>query len=116
MGRRDRHSRKAIRLTGPNASFSWWYAPAKRHWISSEYQEAYDDFRHAYVEGLWLTHLDQAYTLPFLGRLDEARARVAKLLNMMPRFTIREANVLLSTRLLSKNERRPPEGGIAGVT
>jgi hypothetical protein len=53
---------------GRNAWFIWLYAPAKRHWLRGEYQEAYEAFRHAYVGDLWLTHLDMAYTLPFLDR------------------------------------------------
>ena len=83
---------KAIRLAGPNASFGWWFAPAKRHWWRGEYQAASEDFRHAYLEGFWLSHLDQAYTLPSLGRVDEAKAQVAKLLKLRPDFTIREAD------------------------
>jgi TolB-like protein len=83
---------KAIRLANPNASFNWWFAPAKRHWWRGEYQQALEDFRHAYFEGFWLSHLDQSYTLPFLGRLDDAKAQVAKLLKLRPDFTIREAD------------------------
>ena len=30
---------KAVHLMGTNASFIWWYAPAKRHWLRGEYQE-----------------------------------------------------------------------------
>jgi TolB-like protein len=82
---------KAIRLTGPNASYLWWFGPAKRHWWRGEYQQALEDFRHAYIEGFWLSHLDQAYTLPFLGRLDDAKMQVAKLLKLRPDFTIHEA-------------------------
>ncbi|MGY3445993.1 MULTISPECIES: tetratricopeptide repeat protein [unclassified Bradyrhizobium] len=85
-------SEKGIRLAGPNASFAWWYAPAKRHWWRGEYQQALEDFRHAYLEGFWLSHLDQAYALPFLDRIDEAKAEVAKLLKLRPDFTIREAD------------------------
>jgi TolB-like protein len=83
---------KAIRLMGVGASYAWWYGPAKRHWVRGEYQAAYEAFRHAYVERLFLTHLDQAYTLPFLNRIDDAKAEVAKLRALMPDFTIREAN------------------------
>ncbi|MFK4502365.1 TolB-like protein [Bradyrhizobium japonicum] len=83
---------RAIRLAGPNASFAWWLAPAKRHWWKGEYQQALEDFRHAYLEGFWLSHLDQAYALPFLGRFDEAKAEVGKLLKLRPDFTIREAD------------------------
>ncbi|MCC8956123.1 hypothetical protein H8B02_22630 [Bradyrhizobium sp. Pear77] len=83
---------KAIRLAGPSASYNWWYAPAKRHWWRGEYQQALEDFRHAYIDGFWLSHLDQAYTLPFLNRLDDAKAQVTKLLKLRPDFTIREAD------------------------
>ena len=59
-----------------------------------EYQPALDDFLHAYLEGFWLSHLDQAYTLPYLSRLDDAKAQVAKLVKLWPDFTIREADAL----------------------
>lgn len=83
---------KAIKLMGPAAESWWWYAPAKRHWLRGEYPEAYDGFQRSYEEGLWLSHLDLAYTLPFLGRIDEAKAHVAALLKMYPTMTIREAD------------------------
>jgi TolB-like protein len=83
---------KAIRLAGSNSSFTWWYGPAKRHWWRGEYQQALEDFRHAYLDGLWLSHLDAAYTLPFLGRLDDAKTEITKLLKLRPDFTIREAD------------------------
>jgi class 3 adenylate cyclase/TolB-like protein len=83
---------KAIKLTGPAASPFWWFAPAKRHWLRGEYQEAYDAFQHSYLEWYWLSHLDLAYTLPFLGRTDEAKAHVATLLKMYPTMTIAEAD------------------------
>ncbi|MBR1206080.1 MULTISPECIES: hypothetical protein [unclassified Bradyrhizobium] len=95
MGEWDKGSalaEKAIRLAGPNASYNWWYAPAKRHWWRGEYQQALEDFRHAYIDGFWLSHLDQPYTLPLLNRLDDAKAQIAKLLKLRPDFTIREAN------------------------
>jgi TolB-like protein len=85
---------RAIRLAGSNASYIWWLGPAKRHWWRGEYKPALDDFLHAYLEGFWLSHLDQAYTLPFLGRLDDAKAQVAKLVKLWPEFTIREADAL----------------------
>jgi TolB-like protein len=83
---------RAIRLVGPNASFIWWFGPAKRHFWRGEYQQALEDMLHAYFEGLWLSHLDQAYTLPFLNRIDDAREQVAKLQKVWPGFTISEAN------------------------
>ena len=55
-------------------------------------QEAYEAFQRAYIESFWLSHLDLAYTLPFLGRVDEAKQHVAALLKMYPTMTIREAD------------------------
>jgi adenylate cyclase len=83
---------KAIKLTGPAAQWRWWLAPAKRDWFRGEYQEAYEAFQRSYVESIWLSHLDLAYALPFLGRLDEAKEHVAALLKMYPSMTIREAD------------------------
>jgi tetratricopeptide (TPR) repeat protein len=83
---------KAIKLAGPAASPWWWLAPAKRHWFRGEYPEAYDAFQRSYLESFWLSHLDLAYTLPFLGRIDEAKEHVATLLKMYPTMTIAEAD------------------------
>jgi tetratricopeptide (TPR) repeat protein len=83
---------KAIKLTGPAASPFWWLGPAKRHWLRGEYSDAYEAFQHSYWESLWLSHLDLAYTLPFLGRIDEAKEHVATLLKMYPTMTIAEAD------------------------
>lgn len=83
---------RAIAMLGPSANPFLWLPAAKRHWVRGEYQEAYDAFQHSYVEGFWLSHLDLAYTLPFLGRLDEAKAHAATLLKMYPTMTIREAD------------------------
>jgi tetratricopeptide (TPR) repeat protein len=83
---------KAIKLTGPAAAPEWWFASAKGHWFRGEYPEAYDAFQRSYVEGFWLSHLDLAYTLPFLGRTDEAKAHVATLLKMYPSMSVAEAD------------------------
>jgi len=69
---------------------------AKRHWFRNEYPSALDAFRQAFVEQLWLSHLQMAYTLPFLGRTDEAKAHVASLLRPSPGFTVREADAYYS--------------------
>jgi len=83
---------KAIKLAGPSAVPFWWWPKAKRAWFRGEYQEAYEDFQRAYIESFWLSHLDLAYTLPFLGRINEAKQHVAALLKMYPTMTIREAD------------------------
>ena len=83
---------KALKLAGPSAAPYWWWAKAKRAWFRGEYQEAYEAFQRAYIESFWLSHLDLAYTLPFLGRVDEAKQHVAALLKMYPTMTIREAD------------------------
>jgi adenylate cyclase len=83
---------KAMKLAGPTAVPVWWWPAAKRAWFRGEYQEAYEDFQRAYIESFWLSHLDLAYTLPFLGRVDEAKQHVAALLKMYPTMTIHEAD------------------------
>jgi TolB-like protein/DNA-binding winged helix-turn-helix (wHTH) protein len=83
---------KGIALTAPATPRWWWWGIAKRHWFRSEYPEALDAFRQAFVEQLWLSHLQMAYTLPFLGRIDEAKAHVASLQKLSPGFSIRDAD------------------------
>jgi TolB-like protein/DNA-binding winged helix-turn-helix (wHTH) protein len=83
---------KGIALTAPSTPRWWWWAIAKRHWFRGEYLPALDAFQQAFVEQLWLSHLQMAYTLPFLDRTDEAKAHVASLLKLSPGFTIREAD------------------------
>jgi len=92
LGRRDRAGRKSHQVGGPTAIPFWWWPAAKRAWFRGEYQEAYEDFERAYIESFWLSHLDLAYTLPFLSRIDEAKQHVAALLKMYPTMTIREAD------------------------
>jgi tetratricopeptide (TPR) repeat protein len=83
---------KALKLAGPSAAPFWWWPKAKRAWFRGDYPEAYQAFQRAYIESFWLSHLDLAYTLPFLGRVDEAKQHVAALLKMYPTMTIREAD------------------------
>ena len=83
---------KALKLAGPSAAPYWWWPKAKRAWFRGDYPEAYETFQRAYIELFWLSHLDLAYTLPFLGRVDEAKQHVAALLKMYPMMTIREAD------------------------
>jgi TolB-like protein len=83
---------KAIALAGPSAPSWWWWVIAKDYWVRGDYLNAFDTFQKSYVEQFWLSHLQMAYALPFLGRLDEAKAHVATLLRLKPGFTIRAAD------------------------
>jgi hypothetical protein len=44
------------------------------------------------MESFWVSHLDLAFMLPSLGRIDEAREHVATLLKMYPSMSIAEAD------------------------
>jgi hypothetical protein len=57
----------------------------------------------------WLSQLDLAYTLPFLGRIDEAKEHVAALLKTYPTMTIREADAFYKLRVFRR--RLPREDG-----
>lgn len=70
----------------------WWlFALAKRHYIRGEYEEALGYFRKAFNERNWLSHLQLAYTLPYLGRLDEARDAIRDLQLIAPGMTVEQA-------------------------
>jgi hypothetical protein len=83
---------RALKLAGPSADPDWLWPTAKRAWVKGEYQEAYEAFQHGYFESFWLSQLDLAYTLPFLGRVDEVKQHVASLVKMVPTMTTREAD------------------------
>src|ERR1019366_7364188 len=67
---------KALALAGPAAPRWWWWAIAKYHYRKGDYDKAFEYFRRAYVEQNWLDHLHVVYTLPYLGRAEEARAQI----------------------------------------
>ena len=70
----------------------WWlFAPAKRHYVRGEYEQALAGFRRAYNERNWLSPLQLAYTLPYLGRMDEAREALADLRQVAPGMTVEQA-------------------------
>jgi tetratricopeptide (TPR) repeat protein len=86
--------------------------PAKRHWFRGEYQEAYEAFQRSYVDSIWLSHLDLAYALPFLGRIDEAKAHVATVLKMYPSMTIREADAFYKVTCFEPAYREKMAGAL----
>jgi tetratricopeptide (TPR) repeat protein len=83
---------KAIALAGPGAPRWWWYATAKHYYHKGEYDKALEYFRRSYMEQNWLDHLHVIYTLPYLGKADEARALIPGLLKLKPDMTVREAD------------------------
>lgn len=70
----------------------WWFWPiGKDAWLRGDYEAALDAFTRGYMADDWHTHLHLAYTLPFLGRLDEARDEVERLRRVYPGFTRADA-------------------------
>jgi TolB-like protein/Flp pilus assembly protein TadD len=86
---------KAIGLTAPNAPAALWVALGNRHFARDEFQEALDDYRRAYIEQYFGTYTLLATTLAHLGRLDEAKAELTKLMKMRPGSTIRKSDAYL---------------------
>ncbi len=103
---------KAIKLAGASSDPDWWWPAAKRAWFRGEYQEAYEAFQRGYIESFWLSQLDLAYTLPFLGRIDEAKQHVAALLKMYPTMTIREADAFYKLVCFDAAYREKMDGAL----
>lgn len=70
----------------------WWLFPiAKQYYAKGEYESALKVFRRAYNERNWLSHLQLAYTLPHLGRLEEAIEERKIFERMLPSATVENA-------------------------
>lgn len=70
----------------------WWsMGLAKTHYFKEEFQEAYDDFLKSFNDRNWISHLQFAYTLLYLDRLDEAKLAVKGLQDLAPQMTIEKA-------------------------
>lgn len=66
----------------------WWYmSEAKWHYKRGEYQQAYDIFIKSFNERNWLSHLQLAYTLPHLGRVEEAKQALQGFMRVAPGMT-----------------------------
>ena len=85
-------AKKGLALAGPAAPRWWWWVIAKDHYRKGEYAKALELFRQSYVEQNWLDHLHLVYTLPYLDRIDDARAQIPTLLKLKPEMTVREAD------------------------
>jgi tetratricopeptide (TPR) repeat protein len=84
---------KGLALAGPAAPrWWWWWATAKNYYRKGEYAKALEFFRRAYTEQNWLDHLHLIYTLPYLDRIEDARAQIPILLKLKPGMTVREAD------------------------
>ncbi len=83
---------KGIALAGPTAPRWWWWAIAKDYYHKGEYAKAFEFFRRSYVEENWLDHLHLIYTLPYLDRIDDARAEIPMLLKLKPGMSVHEAD------------------------
>ncbi len=70
----------------------WWLmSVAKNDYRQGNYSQAYEWFMQSFNERNWLSHLQLAYTLPYLGRLDEAKVAVQELQKHSPGFTLENA-------------------------
>lgn len=76
-------------LTGPRW---WWLVTAKDHYRKGDYEQALEFFRRAYDEQNWLDHLQLAFTLPYVGKIDEARAEIPMLMRLKPTISVQEAD------------------------
>jgi len=67
----------------------WWlFALAKGHYERGDYDQALAEFDRSYNERNWLSHLQRAYTLPHLGRLEEAVTARESFERLYPGVTI----------------------------
>jgi len=79
---------RAIALDPKRAKKWWYFALAKNHYRTGEYDEAYQLFLRAFDERNWLSHLQLAYTLPHLGRHAEANDALQSFMRVAPGYTL----------------------------
>lgn len=84
-------TKRALEIESSKPKKWWLMAPAKQHYYRGEYQQAYAVFMKSFNERNWLSHLQLAYTLPHLNRLEEAREAVSGVQRLLPGFTIENA-------------------------
>ncbi len=76
----------------PRYYLPWWlFGLGAQHFYRGEFAHSHAAFARAFNERNWLSHMHMAYTLPLIGRVDEAREAVKKLLYLNPGFTIEKA-------------------------
>src|SRR5262245_37833115 len=83
--------RKAIALN-PKVYPRWWHAAlGKNHYRKGEYREALIEFKNMNLPNWWWNQVELAYTYGQLGEAENARAAVAKLLELYPGFDLEKA-------------------------
>ena len=83
--------RKAIALN-PKVYPRWWHAAlGKEHYRKGEYREALAEFKNMNLPNWWWNQVELAYTYGQLGDTENARAAVAKLLELYPGFDLEKA-------------------------
>jgi hypothetical protein len=93
VGRREGVCRKSHQVDGPRGPALLVVGAGEAPLVPGRISRSLRSFSSIpCTEGLWLSHLDLAYTLPFLGRIDDAKAQVSALLKVYPSMTIREAD------------------------
>ena len=80
-------ARRAVALQPRDYQNWWWWSIAKAEWRRGDYEAALSSFRKSYNELNWLSHVQLAYTLPFLGRDAEAMDAVRRLRDLRPGFS-----------------------------
>jgi TolB-like protein len=81
-----------IGMLGPDSPRYWWQAISGRQLIRGENQKAYESALKAYFEMNPQSSLYMAGLLAAIGRPEEAKAEVARLLKVNPGFNLREAD------------------------
>ncbi|MEZ5534162.1 MAG: alpha/beta fold hydrolase [Thiolinea sp.] len=83
--------RQALEIEPNHYRKWWWMGLGKTHYRFGEDQQAYDMFMKAFNERNWVSHLQLAYTLPYLDRMEEAQVAVKKMLSLSPGITLERA-------------------------
>ena len=80
--------RRAIDIDSKYAKKWWYFALAKDYYRRGEYSDAYRYFIKGYDERNWLSPLQLAYTLPYLGRVEEAKEALNDFMRLAPGQTL----------------------------
>jgi TolB-like protein/class 3 adenylate cyclase/tetratricopeptide (TPR) repeat protein len=96
---------KAIALAGPAAPGPWWGAIGDYHLGKGEYAKALELFRKDYIESYWVDHMRLIAVLPYLGRVEEARAEIPAALKLRPDISVHEFDRYMKMFCLSADHR-----------